>query len=161
VLEVGAGPGQIGAYLSARGVPVIVSDAAPSQVLEARVLDDGRGLLVADLARVPAARGSLAGIVAFYCLIFGPPDLLDDVFADWGAVLAPGGLVLLSVHAGSGTKTTREWRGCTLDIEVVLRDPDDLAERIRRAGLTVERVHTRPPYDGEQTDRCYVIARKP
>src|SRR5205814_663184 len=74
VLEVGAGPAHVAGFLAARGVSVLASDASRGQLLEARVLDAARPLVVADLARLPVSRGGLGGIVAFYCLIYGPPE---------------------------------------------------------------------------------------
>lgn len=160
VLEVGSGPGHIGAFLAVRGVNVIASDASPGQIIQARVLDGTRPLLVADLASVPCRESSLAGIVAYYCLIFGPPDPLDSVFEDWSRVVRPGGVVLLAVHAGSGSLTFQEWQGRRVDLTIELRDPDDLARRLRNHGFTIEQHVTRPPGEDESTDRCYVVARR-
>jgi len=160
VLEVGAGPGHIGAYLARRGAPVIVSDASPGQVLEARAGGAPGPLVLADLARLPARRATLGGIVAFYCLIYGPVGALDAVLADWRAALAPGGVVVIAVHAGAGERHVDEWHGRALDVTVVLRDPGDLAGRVERAGLGVTELVVRPPYPEESdTERCYVVAR--
>jgi SAM-dependent methyltransferase len=162
VLEVGAGPGHIGAYVAARGMPVVVSDISAGQLSEARTDDPSRALVVADLARLPAGDGTLGGILAFYCLIYGPAELLDGVFVDWHRALAPGAMVLVAVHAGAGELHVDEWQGRQVDMTVVLRDPDDLASRLARAGLEVLEQTVRPPYaDEHPTDRCYLLARRP
>ena len=162
MLEVGAGPGHIGGYLAAHGVAMVVSDASMGQLHEARVVDAGRPLVAADLRTLPVAPASLAGIVAFYCLIYGPAEALDDVFADWRDALVPGGVVVVAVHAGEGELHHGEWHGHVLDITVVRRDPDDLTRRMTEAGLTVLEQAVRSPYENESgTDRCYVLACRP
>jgi len=162
VLEVGAGPGHIGAHLAAAGVPVVVSDASLGQMREARALDPARPLVVADLGRLPVGRESLAGIVAFYCLIYGPPEDLDPVLADWREALVPGGVVVIAVHAGVGALHAQDFLGRPVDVTVVLRDPHDMAARLESRGFEVVETTVRPPYDDEHaTDRCYVVATRP
>lgn len=160
VLEVGSGPAHIGAFLADLGIRVVASDASPGQVAQARILDATRPLVVADLARLPSRPRSLAGIVAFYCLIYGPPDPLESVFEDWRRALTPSGLVLIAVHAGVGSVSVQEWHGRPVDLTVVLRDPADLTRRLGNQGFAIEQQVTRPPYDDEHhADRCYVLAR--
>jgi len=162
VLEVGAGPGHIGARLAAAGVPVVVSDASLGQMREARALDPARPLVAADLARLPVGPDTLAGIVAFYCLIYGPPEDLDAVFADWRGALTPGGVVVIAVHAGDGALHADDWQGRVVDLTVVLRDPPDLTARLEASGLKVLELTVRPPYEDEHpTDRCYIVATRP
>ena len=159
VLEVGSGPAHVGAYLRARGVRVIASDASVGQLREARALDAARPVLAADLGRLPARAGALAGIVAFYCLIYGPAEDLGRVFAEWHRALRPGGVALIAVHAGDGAIHFDEWFGRTVDVTIVLRDPDTLVAHLEANGFVVDERTVRPPYEDEhQTNRCYVIA---
>jgi SAM-dependent methyltransferase len=159
VLEVGAGPAQISSWLARRGVPVVASDVSLGQLREAASEDRELRLVAADLAHLPVRTGCLAGIVAFYCLIYGRAELLDAVFAEWGRSLRSGGIVVLAVHAGEGAIANDEWEGRPVDITVVLRDPDDIVARLRRHGFSVREKLVRPPYGEEfPTDRCYVVA---
>ncbi|MGZ4688429.1 MAG: class I SAM-dependent methyltransferase [Acidimicrobiia bacterium] len=159
--EVGAGPGHIGGYLRARGVPVVASDASPAQMAQARILDPTLPIVVADLARLPSRPESLGAVVAFYCLIYGPTDLLDGALRDWHQALVPNGLVLIAVHAGVGSLSVEEWQGRRCELTMELRDPDDLARRLQAQGFVIERQVTRPPYDAEHaTDRAYILARR-
>jgi len=159
VLEVGAGPGHVAAHLAASGVAMVVSDASLGQAREAVALDPARPVLGADLALLPVGAGRLGGLVAFYCLIYGPAECLDDVFADWHGALAPDGLVVIAVHAGEGALRVDEWQGRRVDMTVVLRDPDDLVARLGAAGFAVDECTVRPPYaDEHRTDRCYIVA---
>ena len=158
VLEVGAGPGQIGAFLQARGVPTIASDASLGQLREARILDPDRPTLALDLARLPVRTGALGTIVAFYCLIYGPPEAHDGVFGEWRRALRPGGLAVIAVQAGRGTIEHDGYHGRPARLTVVMRDPDLVVAQLERNGFTVDECVVRPPYDGERVDRCYVVA---
>jgi SAM-dependent methyltransferase len=159
VLEVGGGPGHIGARVAAQGAPVVVSDASLGQLREARRYDPDRALTAADFARLPVRDGGLAGIVAFYCLIYGGAELIDPVLAEWRRALAPGGLVVAAVHAGEGRVHVDDWMGRPVSVTVVLRDPDELVERFERAGLTVTDRRLRAAYPDEHpTDRFYLVA---
>jgi hypothetical protein len=126
------------------------------------MLDAANPLVAADLMRLPVGPGSLAGVLAFYCLIYGPVGALDAVFADWQEALAPGGLVVVAFHAGDGTRVhTAEWEGDTVEVTVVLRDPEDVVRRMVSAGLDVVETTVRAPYAEESdTDRAYVLARR-
>src|SRR6266581_8858125 len=48
------------------------------------------------------ADGALAGIAAFYSLIHCARDELGRAVAELSRVLAPGGRLLMAVHAGTG-----------------------------------------------------------
>ncbi|HEY3000083.1 MAG TPA: class I SAM-dependent methyltransferase [Acidimicrobiales bacterium] len=162
VLEVGAGPAHIGGYVAALGVPMIASDVSTGQLREARALPDPPPLVAADLARLPVTDRGVAGVLAFYCLIYGPAGALDAVFAEWRRALVPDGVVALAVHAGEGELHVDEWQGRPVDVTLVHRDPDDVVARVRRAGLEVLDSHLRPPYPAEHgTDRFYLVARRP
>jgi hypothetical protein len=158
-LEVGGGPGHIGARVAAQGAPVLVSDTSLGQLREARVYDSHRPLLAADMARLPVRSAGLSGIVAFYCLIYGHVYLLDPVLAGWRQALVPGGLVVVAVHAGRGEVHVDDWMDRGVSVTVVLRDPDDLVARFERAGFTVTDRHLRPAYPDEHpTERFYLVA---
>jgi SAM-dependent methyltransferase len=161
VLEVGAGPGQIGAFLHACGVPTFASDASLGQLREARILDPERPAVAVDLARLPVRAGSLGAIVAFYCLIYGPQDAHDVVFREWRRALRPGGLAVIAVQAGRDTIEVDGYQGRPARLTVVMRDPDLLVAQLERNGFTVDECVVRPPYEGERVDRCYVVASLP
>jgi SAM-dependent methyltransferase len=158
VLEVGAGPGQIGAFLHTRGVPTIASDASLGQLREARVLAPERPAAAVDLARLPVRAGALGAIVAFYCLIYGPQEAHDVVFHEWRRALRPDGLAVIAVQAGTGSMEYDGYQGRPARLTIVMRDPDLLVKQLERNGFAVDECVVRPPYDGEGVDRCYVVA---
>ncbi len=132
VIEVGAGPGQIGKYVEDRGVPMIETDASLGLLREARVLRVRAPLVVADLAALPIRPNSVAGVIAFYCLIFGPAESLDAVFTSWHAALKPRGLVVIAVHSGDGSISAHEWHGRAVDFTLFERDPAALRRQRKR-----------------------------
>jgi SAM-dependent methyltransferase len=165
VIEVGAGPAHVSARiaprLGERGIAVFASDASRGQLREARTVDPARSLLAADLACLPCRPGSLGGVLAFYCLIYGPPEYLNHVFDDWHRALRPRGVVVIAVHAGDDAIHQDEWHGRPVDVTIVLRDPDDLTSRLGQSGFVIEERTVRPPYQDEhQTTRCYVVAAR-
>jgi SAM-dependent methyltransferase len=161
VLEVGAGPGQVSTHLARYGLTVVASDASLGQLRHARALDPVRRLVAADLACLPVRSGCLAGIIAYYCLMYGPAVHLDGVFAEWYRALRSDGLAAIAVHAGTGTIHATEWQGRPVDIQLTMREPDDLIARLRHAGFVVDTCVVRRPYTDEHpTDRCYIIARR-
>ena len=51
------------------------------------------------------------------------------------------------------------YRGRTVDLTVVLRDPYELVAQLERSGFSVEECVIRQPYPDEwQSERCYVVA---
>jgi SAM-dependent methyltransferase len=161
ILEVGAGPAQVSAYLAGLGQSCIASDASLAQLRHARRLNPSLPAMQTDLAFLPVMNSSLSGIVAYYCLMYGPPEQLDHVFAGWCAALEPGGLAVIAVHCGKGVIHAADWEGRKLGITLVLRDPADLASRMNIAGFQVEELTIRPPYPDERpTKRLYVMARR-
>jgi len=159
VLEVGAGPGQVGAELARHGVAVVVSDASAGQLGQARVLHPERPLVLADLGALPVGEATLGGVLAFYCLIYGPVRDIESVFADWARALVPGAPVALAVHAGEGSIHAEAFEGRPVDLTVELRRPDALVDLLKRTGFAVVERQERPPYPGEHpTERCCIVA---
>src|SRR5215813_12679474 len=69
VLDVGCGPGHIGAYLAARGVDVTGVDLSPEMVRVARERFPAMAFEAGDMMALPVADGAVAGIVAFYAIV--------------------------------------------------------------------------------------------
>src|SRR5438093_6633019 len=62
VLELGAGPGHVGRYLSDRGVAVVGLDLSPGMARQAVALSPGTGFVVGDMTALPVRAASLAGL---------------------------------------------------------------------------------------------------
>jgi SAM-dependent methyltransferase len=164
VVELGAGPGHVSAYLAARGVDISALDLSSAMVDEAKRLFPGLQAVVGDMLDLPYVNGSLAGVVAFYSIIHFSDEQLEQAFNEMTRVLKTGGYVALAFHVGDETVHREQW----WDMPVVLDSrflPVDLVTRLLgKAGLEVISSEEREPYAPEveyQSRRAYIVAREP
>jgi SAM-dependent methyltransferase len=162
VWDVGCGPaGHVTAYLARRGVAASGADLSPGAVAEARRRHPGLDFRVADMLRLPAADGSLAGIVAFYSVIHLPRPQIPAVLAEFRRVLAPGGSLLLAMHPGAGERGSADALGQGVALRMTLVTLAEITALVEAAGLAVGWSQAREPYPGEVTPRLYLWARFP
>lgn len=79
--------------------------------------------------------GSLAGLVAWYCVIHVPRELHREVFAGFALALAPGGYLLAGFQAGDDTLHRAEAYGHQIDLDFRRLRPGRVAEELAQAGL--------------------------
>jgi SAM-dependent methyltransferase len=162
VCDLGCGPGHVARYLAERGVDVFGIDLSPGMVAEARRLAPGLRFEVGDMLAMNLADGSLAGVVAMHSMIHLPRAEVPRAAAEICRVLRPGGLVWISVHGGDGELHADEFLGVQASFDASLFQPEELADLLRGAGLRVDQVAARPPYQQEfPTTRIYVRAVRP
>ena len=99
VCDLGCGPGQIARHLAARGVEAFGIDASAAMVTTARRLNPTLDFHQGNFYALDLADGSLAGIAAFYSLIHCERPALPRAVRELHRVLAPGGRLLMAVHA--------------------------------------------------------------
>jgi SAM-dependent methyltransferase len=156
VVELGCGPGQIGAFVRERGRSLIGLDFSPEMArLAAARLDAG---MMGDLRRLPIATASVGGLLAFYSLIHVPRPEVVATFGELARVLRPGGRLLLSAHEGEGEYVADEFVGEPVPFIVTFFQLDELVAACEVSGLDVVRAERRPPYADESTTRLYVEA---
>jgi len=156
VVEVGCGPGQIGAFVRAHGRRVVGLDLSPEMArLASSRLD---GALVADMRSLPFASARVGGIVAFYSLFHLERAELGAVLREFRRVLRPGGRVLFSAHEGEGDVVIDRFLDEPVLIAATYFTLDELVRASETAGFTVTRAERRTPYSGESTVRLYVEA---
>jgi len=159
VADLGCGPGHVGAYVAARGPRVIGCDFSVASLRQGRGLFPAMPFVAGDLLRLPFADGSLGGAVAFYSLIYGEEPHLTRCLREIRRVLRPGGALLAAVDGGVGADHFDSYEGRPIDMTIVARDPDRLARLAGGAGLRVEELRIREPYEFEhQTPRVYLRA---
>jgi uncharacterized protein len=158
VLDVGCGPAQVSAYLLNRGRAAVGIDLAPGMLAAAARLVPGAALVAADLLAPPLRPASCAAAVASYSLHHLPRALLGVALAGLREVLKPGGVLIVITHGGSG----EEWLDRPEGRLVLSRyPPEELALRLRDAGLVPELTSTRPPREGEYpADKVRISARR-
>lgn len=159
VLDIGSGPGHIGARVRACGRPVIAIDVSPAMAgLAAGRLD---GALVGDMTLLPVATASISDIVAFYSIIHLPRSLLRHALHEFSRVLEPGGHVLLSAHEGTEEVTVTEFLGHQVDLSATFLTLDEITTAATDASLATLSAERRRPYSNEgHTTRLYVELEK-
>ena len=158
VVDVGCGPAQVSRFLIERGRTVIGLDIATGMLTEAAKLVPDAGLVAGDLMALPLRPASCAAAVASYSLHHLPKALLGVALAGLREVLSPGGVLVIITHGGSSEELLDRPEG-----EVVLSryEPEELADRLRSAGLAPELLRTRPPRPGEYpAEKIRITARR-
>jgi SAM-dependent methyltransferase len=157
VVDVGCGPGQVGAYARNQGRATIGVDLSREMAsIAARHLD---GAAVADMRALPVADACVGGLLVFYAVIHLRRSELGAALGDFYRVLKPGGRILFSAHEGAGEIALDEFLGLPVPFVATLYGLDELIAASEGAGLEVARAERRAPYPFEhQTVRLYVEA---
>ena len=159
VVEIGCGPGQIGAFVGARGRRVVGLDLSSNMARLAAVRLGAA--LIADMRALPFVTGQLGGVLAFYSLIHLRRAEVGGVLREIQRVLRPGGAVLFSAHEGDGEVVLEEFIGERVPLAATFFTLDELVDASRAAGFDVTSATCREPYESESTVRLYVAATKP
>jgi len=165
VVEVGSGPGHVTAHLAEHGADATGIDLSPAMVAEARRRFPETTFEVGDLRRLsrPATSAGWAAVLGWYSLIHLAGSELTDAVAALARPLAPGGLLVLAMHAGAEVRHLDEWFGSEVDLDFVLHEPAFVVGTVESAGLVDVEWYLRGPLTGrgETTQRLYVVGRKP
>jgi uncharacterized protein YceH (UPF0502 family) len=165
VVEVGCGPGHVTAFLAEAGADATGVDLSPGMVAEARRRFPDGSYEVGDLRRLmrPTTSDGWSAVLAWYSLIHLGPSELPDAVAALVRPLAPGGWLVLGLHAGAEVRHLDAWFDHDVDLDLVLHDPDFVAGVVRAAGLVELEWYLRGPLAdrGETTQRLYVVGRSP
>jgi hypothetical protein len=164
VVEVGCGPGHVTAYLARGGVAAHGIDLSPSMVAEARRRFPGASFEVGDLRRLsrPATSAAWTAVLAWYSLIHLAASELPDAIAALVRPLAPGGWLVLGLHAGDEVRHLEDWFGHEVDLDAVLHEPAYVVGLVEAAGLVDVEWYLRGPVStrSETTQRLYVLGRR-
>jgi ubiquinone/menaquinone biosynthesis C-methylase UbiE len=162
VCEIGCGPGQIARYLQDRGLEMCGIDLSQEMVNCANRLNPDVTFEQGDMLALKAADKSFAGIVSFYAIIHLQRQDVTRAFKEMRRVLKPGGKLLVSFHGGEGELHRDEWYEQPVSIDVNLFRSDEIQGYLEAAGLQVESIAERPPYEFEYpTQRMYALAQSP
>nr|WP_281400958.1 class I SAM-dependent methyltransferase [Amycolatopsis umgeniensis] len=167
VADVGCGPGQIAAYLAARGQRVVGMDLSTS-MCEAVRRRTSLPACAADMTALPVRDGALAGLVCLYATIHLDDDRRAAAHREFARVLRPGGYVLLSFHVSDpdfpagGVKTLATWWDRDVELSFRFLDPDAEIAASRSAGLELVARLDRGPHDGVEhpSERCSLLMRR-
>ena len=154
VLDVGCGPGQVGAYIAARGVRVVGVDLAPEMLAVAHRRTPLLPVAVADMRSLPLRSRSCGGVVSYYSVQHVVRSELPIVLRELGRVLVDGGVLVIATHLGEGEIVIDEFLGH--DIEPVggtFYDRAELEHVLTGAGFDIEDVRERDPLKHEYPSR--------
>ena len=161
VADVGCGYGRLTGPLRTLGLEPIGTDISPGMLRVARRTHPDTRFELAPLDALPAANGSVGGVLSWYSIIHTAPEDLPAAFTEWRRVLAPGGLVLLGFQHGEGARplawATRLGRG----LEARLQSVAQVTDLLGAAGYAVVDSVVRAPEGAERQPQGFVLARAP
>lgn len=161
VLDVGCGPGHTTAYLTSLGLMVTGVDLSPSMIeIASRTFPQSK-FEVGDFCSLAHESSSIAGILAFYCIVHLQPDQLVAAFTEMHRVLSNDGVLLLSFHVGSDVIHAENFLDTTAVLDFTFFQPEQIESALKTAGFAAVDACVREPYDTEHPSRrCYVFAYK-
>lgn len=161
VADVGCGTGRLAPYLSSQGLTPHGVDLSPEMVRVACRDHPAHAFQVADLRALPFEDGSMAGAVAWYSLMYLPPDDRPGAFGELARVVAPGGHLALAWKAGDD-QLRRAGRTLDLGIEfdIYWHSPAEVERQVVQAGFEVVFWGGRPAGPDEVQPQGYLVARR-
>ena len=161
VLDIGCGPGHTTAHLTNLGLMATGVDLSPKMVeIASRTFPQSR-FEVGDFFALPRASSSIAGIIAFYCIVHLTPEQLVPAFSEMFRVLNVGGVLLLSFHVGSEVVRAENFLETNVVLDFTFFEPQQIEAALRTVGFDSIDVRIRASYDIEYPSRrCYVFAHK-
>jgi SAM-dependent methyltransferase len=161
VLDIGCGPGHTTADLTALGVMATGVDLSPKMIERASRTFPQSQFVVGDFFALSNETSSIAGILAFYCIVHLTPDQLVPAFSEMFRVLSSGGVLLLSFHVGSEVVRAENFLDTDAVLDFTFFEPGQVEAALRTAGFDRTDVRIRAPYDSEYpSKRGYVFAYK-
>lgn len=132
ILDLGSGPGRDSRYLAARGFSVVAADFSLEMLRIGR--SAGVSQVQADMARLPFRSNTFAGAWVCASLLHLPSRNHDQALIELLRVLAPGGLVAVSMKAGEGEGWT-EGRSIRRPRWFTLVDPVEFVATLASRGF--------------------------
>ena len=117
--------------------------------------------LVGSIDAVDVESDSLAGVLAWYSIIYTPPAELRGVLAELLRVLRPGDWLLTGHQSGVGERHIGSAYGHDLDLTAYLYTAEHVAGVIEELGATVKIRLTRAPEGSQRWPQSFVLARWP
>ncbi|MDF1602636.1 DUF480 domain-containing protein [Nocardioides sp. YIM 152315] len=165
VVEVGCGPGHVTAYLAEAGADATGVDLSPGMVEEARRRFPDGSYEVGDLRRLmrPTTAPGWSAVLAWYSLIHLAASELPAAVEALARPLAPGGWLVIALHAGAEVRHHDSWFDVPIDLDFVYHEHEDVVDLVRSAGLADVEWYRRGALEhrGETSNRLYVVGRRP
>jgi len=164
VVEVGCGPGHVTDYLAAAGAEATGIDLAPEMIEAARKRFPDGTYQVGDLRQLmrPTSAEGWSAVLAWYSLIHLSPSELPGAIGALSRPLAPGGWLVLAMHAGNAVRHNATWFDREIDLDFVFNERAEVVALLEQTGLMDIEWYLRGPITArsETTERLYVVGRK-
>lgn len=162
VLDLGCGPGHTTAHLTSLGLNATGVDLSPKMIeIASRTFPQSR-FEVGDFFALPNESSSIAGILAFYCIVHLTPEQLVPAFAEMHRVLSDDGVLVLSFHVGTEVIRADNFLDTNAALSFTFFEPSQIETALKAVGFDWVDVRVRAPYDTEHPSRRgYVFALKP
>ena len=161
VVDAGCGPGHVTAYLAAAGAAVRGLDLTPEMVEQARERFPGVRFEVGDLTHLirPESADGWGAVLGWYSLIHLAGSEFATAVTALARPLAPGGVLVLGLHAGPDVRRITSWFDHDVELDFVHHQPGEVVAAMTAAGLSDIEWYLRGPVEarGETTQRLYVL----
>ena len=107
----------------------------------------------------PTTSDGWAAVLAWYSLIHLAASELPDAIGALTRPLAPGGWLVLAMHAGSEVRHNDEWFDIPIDLDFVFNEPDDVVALVKDAGLVDIEWYRRGPHRAPGRDHEPAVRR--
>ncbi|MEO3826070.1 methyltransferase domain-containing protein [Actinomadura sp. B10D3] len=160
VADVGCGPGHTTALLRELGADAFGIDLSPAMIEIARREHPDARFDVGSMTDLDVADDSLAGVIAWWSLIYIPDEAVPGVLDQFLRVLRPDGVLAVGFHVGNEAKLETTGDGDQpIQTYVYHRPPSRVADWIREAGFSLEAQHLLNP--DKPKPGAIVFARRP
>ncbi|MFG2000445.1 class I SAM-dependent DNA methyltransferase [Spirillospora sp. NPDC048911] len=159
VADVGCGPGHTTALLRDLGVDAFGIDLSPAMIETARREHPGARFEIGSMTDLELADGSLAGVLAWWSLIYIPDEAVPGVLDQFYRVLRPGGVLAVGFHVGDESMLETTGDDQSTQAYVYHRQPSRVADWLRQAGFAIEAQHLLSP--DEAKPGAILFARRP
>ena len=138
ICDLGCGPGQVAAYLHARGADVWGIDLSHEMVRQAQYLHphipfkQGNMLSLNDVSN-----DSFGGIAAFYSIIHIPRSQVAQALRELRRVLKTGGVLLLTFHIGNEVVHRDDWWEKAVCLDFYFFQTEEMKEGLIEAGFVL------------------------
>lgn len=161
VLDIGCGPGHTTAHLTSLGLKATGVDLSPKMIERASRMFPQSQFEVGDFNSLRHESSSIAGILAFYCIVHLQPNQLVAAFTELHRILSDDGVLLLSFHVGADVIHADNFLDTSASLDFTFFQPEQIESALKAAGFVSVDVCVREPYEAEHpSHRCYVFAYK-